>query len=57
MTDTKHTPGILDTLEELADYFEQRMDVEDGPDGTLVPNLEMQLLAQIDEVVAKARGE
>lgn len=42
---------LTTALEECAEYFDNRSDVLDGPEGTHLPNKEMRLLQMIQEVL------
>jgi hypothetical protein len=47
----KVAPSLLADLEEVAEYFRGRADVEDGDYGVPVPNEEMRLQRLVEEVI------
>ena len=44
-------PGTRDILNDCADYFDDRADVEDDGNCQPVPNAEMRMVTRIDEVL------
>jgi len=50
-------PAMLDALQEALEYFEDREDVDDGPDGEPSANAEMSVAITLRAAIAKAIGE
>jgi hypothetical protein len=48
---------LTETLHACEEYFDQRMDTEDGPNGGVYPNAEMSLLTDVQAAIAKLEKE
>lgn len=50
-TTHKRIESLESVLHEVLEYFENRSDIVDGPEGTQLPNKEMQLASEIKQVL------
>jgi hypothetical protein len=47
----RYIQDLMDVLDQCGNYFNNRSDVKDGPDGQPEPNEEMVLLTAIEKVL------